>query len=246
MRLFQLKVSASEHCIFMAMRYAVIPTHNRPVDLQETINSVQDQVDYIIVIDNASTPPVEFTTEGAAALIIRDQEQPPNLSRLWNLGIAMANHLEGRGLDDDEEFNNFWIAILNDDVIVPPGWMDSMVDALDAMCASVACTDPHAVSGPRRLYAAGDQYHPIELMNRMVGWAFVLDGGDGIMADEDLRWWYGDTAIDVLARKKYGTVIVPGPAVLNRYANASTTGILAEQAGRDRATFIAKYGPLAW
>lgn len=225
------------------MRYAVIPTHNRPDDLQACIDSIGPQVDYVIVIDNASYPPADpIFTKDTLGLIVRDPQQPPNLSALWNIGIAMANHLEGTNLDEYEEFNDFWIAILNDDVIVPPEWMDRMVYELRETPASVACTDPHATSGPPRHY----QTPLTSVMNRMVGWAFVLDGADGIMADERLRWWYGDTAIDVMARRKYGTVIVPGPAVINRYANLSTTGILAEQAGKDRATFEANYGPVPW
>lgn len=225
------------------MRYAVIPTHDRPGDLQECIDAIGPQVDYVIVIDNASYPPADpVFTKSTLGLIVRDPTQPPNLSALWNIGIAMANHLEGTNLDDGVEVDDFWIAILNDDVIVPPGWMDQMVRELADMPASAACTDPHSSSGGARLYEG-----PLtSVMERMVGWAFVLDGADGIMADERLKWWYGDTAIDVMARQKYGTVIVPGPAVLNRYANQSTTGLLAEQAGKDRATFESIYGPVPW
>ena len=66
------------------------------------------------------------------------------------------------------------------------------------------------------------------------------------LANEDLRWWYGDNDIDMKARRLGGTLILPGPVPSNRLANQSTTGILAEQAGKDRATFESIYGPVPW
>lgn len=218
------------------MRFAVIPTHNKPDELHECLASLIGQVNVAIVIDNASDPPVDIpTTTDLPIIIVRDPEQPPNLSRLWNIGIRMARNLMGE--DEDNH-----IAILNDDAVVPPGWADSLINVMQTLKATAACTDPWRTSG-----------HPVQhrgailsVMERMVGWAFILDGNAPILADEDLRWWYGDTALDLEARRLGGTVIVPGPPVANKHANMSTTGLLAEQAGKDRATYEIKYGHLPW
>lgn len=222
-------------------KYAVIPTHNRPVELRECLASLAEQVDEAFVIDNASYPPVPpaaFETDAFPAVTtFYDDEQPPNLSRLWNRGLQVAD-----GLDRPWIGAEWFIAVLNDDTIVPPGWLDHVVGMMQATGAAAGCTSEHADA--MRLHTG-----PLRsVFDRITGWAFVLRGSVGIRADENLRWWYGDTAIDVEARRRGGLVISPGPIVVNRYPNASTTGLLAEQAGRDRATFLANpnYGDLPW
>ena len=218
------------------MLAAVIPSRDRPADLQRCLESLTGQVDVAIIVDNGSSPPIDPAdiSKILPVIVIRDPQQPPNLSQLWNVGIAAVAALAG---------NECWhVAIVNDDAVVPPVWMGSLVSAMEIRGATAGCYDPHSPVGMPRLY----REPLISVMDRMVGWAFVLHGCDGLMADEDLRWWYGDTAIDVQARKMGGTLIMPGDQVHNYRANASTTGILAEQAGRDRATFEAKYGPVPW
>lgn len=224
--------------------YAVIPTHNRPVELDECLRSLRGQIDHAIVIDNASDPPVDaeaMATYGFAVTVIRDAEQPPNLSRLWNIGIKAAGILEG--WDGESSLDNFFIAILNDDVIVPPAWMYYATDNMTIHNASAACVTQFIARPTLKTNP------PVSAFDRLTGWAFVLDGADGILANEDLRWWYGDNDIDMKARAKGGTLLLPalsGRIPTNRWANVSTTGILAEQAGKDRATFEAIYGPVPW
>ena len=229
------------------MRYAVIPTRNRPTDLRECLDSLKDQVDHAIVVDNGSEPPLrgrDYKYEKMAVTIIRDSEQPPNLSRLWNVGIKATQRIEGwdeLGYSDPNvaETDNYYIAIVNDDTIVPPGWVDLVVGHMQARKASAGCTAHVAVDDLKANRPRGAH-------DRLCGWAFILNGNDEIFANELLRWWYGDNDIDNKARSLGGTLFVPGPVPLNRYANSTTTGILAEQAGKDRATFELIWGPVPW
>lgn len=85
---------------------------------------------------------------------------------------------------------------------------------------------------------------PVDLRQRITGYAFMLRGEHGQRFDEDLAWWYGDDSADWAAREQGGALLVPGIPVEHRCPNVSTVERpeLAEQAGRDRQTFITKWG----
>lgn len=230
------------------MRFAVIPTHNKPRDLQACYRSLDGQVDHVIVIDNASDPRVEIINfadqtghAGPTVTLIRDPEQPPNLSKLWNTGIKIAGMLQG--WDGEEKDDSFFVAILNDDCVVPEGWMNFVVQEMLDHGATAGCTTQWVTRPTLK-----DQ-PPVSAFDRLTGWAFVLRADEGLLANEDLRWWYGDNDLDNRARALGGTLLLPASQdmlVINKHANASTTGILAEQAGKDRATFESIYGPVPW
>lgn len=232
--------------------YAVIPAHNHQDTLIPLVVEMVTQVDLVIVIDNASDPPISHPALFAARMLAhggevgavgrmwlwRDAEQPPNLSRLWNAGLsACAADAKRRGLAEWD------VAILNDDAVVPPGWMAAIREPMRATGAAAACTWP---SGGQHLETGGHS------TRHLYGAAFVLRGelaakaGDPLWADERLRWWGQDTDLGLRAQINGGTLRVPGPLVPNLRANQSTVGELAEQAGRDRETFREIYGWYGW
>lgn len=246
----------------MIPRIAVVPTHDRPAELRRLLDALAPQCHAVFVIDNASTPPVSLPRSWPltpdrgwlpvdidAALqlgggpsmrvhVIRDEEQPPNLYRLWNVGLeAAADYVRGG------DVTGYDVAILNDDADVPPGWWNAVSGPLRAhSTAVVGCTGAYEpVSGPQ-LRTAPDN----DLYGRMTPWAWVAKGEAGQRADERFRWWWGDTDWDWRARALGGVLTVPGPVVRNTGANTSTVGALAEQAGRDRATFIELHGRAPW
>lgn len=234
--------------------YAVIPAHNHQDTLIPLVVEMVTQVDLVVVIDNASDPPISHPALFAARMLAhggevgavgrmwlwRDAEQPPNLSRLWNAGLsACAADAKRRGLAEWD------VAILNDDAVVPPGWMATVREPMRADGAAAACT-----------YGRGNRVMKTEpdadIGNRLYGPAFVLRGelaakpGDPLWTDERLRWWFQDTDTDWRARRNGGMLITPGPHVPNLRANQSTVGELAEQAGRDRETFREIWGWVPW
>lgn len=225
-------------------RYALIPTHNRPEHLGRLVGQLAGSCDYVVVVDNASDPAVEplellkhALPHTPALHVIRDEEQPPNLARLWNVALAEIARLESF------KDSGVWdVAILNDDVELPAGWYDHLAGALRTH-------DVLAVSGD----AYGHITAPVlrrephsHLMMRMCPWAFVIRGECGVEADENLRWWWQDTDIEWRLALAGGVLVVPGFVTRNVGANSSTVGVLAEQAGRDRATFQAKWGRVPW
>jgi glycosyltransferase involved in cell wall biosynthesis len=227
------------------MRFAVIPTRDRPDDLIRCVESIHDQVDYVIVVDNNDddgtvSPYGEFMRVGGLEVYrLPRPMQPPNLSWLWNEGIREARNWYGPGHSHEA-----WVAVLNDDAVVPPGWFDMVEMAMKATGAVAGCSGGTGGQGVRNGWHFTT--NPIsDVSLRLQGWAFLLGPSD-LMADERLQWWFGDTDIDMRARASGGTVIVNGLHVANNRANSTTVGVLAEQAGRDRATYESIHGPITW
>lgn len=215
-------------------RYAIIPTHNRPARLLALVTSLRGQCDRVLVLDNASDPPVDATRldeafGGHDVQVWRDEEQPPHLSRYWNVLLdRIAEHTESEGI------TTWDVAILNDDATVPAGWYDACSNGLRAHGTAVIAHT--TMTRPALLTELGN-----DPRNRMTPHAFVIRGEIGMRADEAMRWWYFDSDLDQRARLAGGVLYVRGPQVANLLANTTTRGALAEQALKDRAVFEAKW-----
>jgi GT2 family glycosyltransferase len=215
-------------------RYAIIPTHNRPERLLALVASLGPQCDHIVVLDNASDPPVDekvlLDAAGEARVdVIRDPEQPPNLSRFWNVMFGQCCALCQEPSWD--------VAVFNDDSIVPAGWYDTVATALrEHPTAVVAHTGDRAVRKPDLLTDFN-----FDRSRRMAPHAFVVRGEVGLRSDESMRWWFFDDDFSRQAILAGGVLAVPGPVVVNSMAVSSTVGALAMQAAKDRETFEKKW-----
>lgn len=245
--------------------YAVIPTHNRPDELAALLRSIPPDA-HVLVIDNASEPavqtslPLEFL--GRRIEIKRDEEQPPNLSRLWNIGLDWAAGLEQRQLRCDYMLAadesavlrapEYAVAILNDDVVLPSGFLGHMADALEHHGADIAFPGPYANETLRCVRKGPVQ----SLAHRMTGWCFVLRGSAGLRADERLRWWCGDDDLEQQALQGGRGTVGVAQRVFNTgsydtdlrhlHPDESTVGVLREQTEKDMATFVKKWGFRPW
>ncbi len=229
--------------------YAVIPTHNRPGDLAALLASIPESV-YVLVVDNASEPPLsglaglrgpEFLQFlGRRIQVHRDEEQPPNLSRLWNIGLDWAAELHQFCCGNNDHYA---VAVLNDDVVLPPNFFDVMSRAFEVWTADIAF--------PGATFRANVDGGPVGLADRMTGFCFVVRGSSGIRADEQLRWWCGDDDIEQQAlQHARGTVRVlfPPGAIVHHHPDQSTAAnpVLQEQTRQDMATFVEKWGFRPW
>lgn len=190
-----------------------------------------------IIIDTGYDPPL--TDVYGDVDIIRDDAQPRNISRWWNRGLDAAHAVQSF---IDEEYV---VAILNDDLVLPPEFVTTLAQAITDTGAAAAYPDQHGLR-QRGQYILHDVVVPISLYRRMTGYAFALRGSAAIRADETLQWWYGDDDIDWTARARGGSVLVGGLTAQHLMPNSTTVGELAEQAGRDRETFINKWGRAPW
>jgi hypothetical protein len=214
-------------------RAAFIMAHNRQELLDQTVAAIRPQVDTLMVMDNASNPKLTVP-EDVGLMYVPDQ--PPNLAQFWNMGL---------------DFYNYWykdrpydVALLCDDAIVPEGWFTAVTQAMREHDVTAGSTNPwgrpHAPIVKRDMDS--------DIMNRMCSWAFIIDGSSPVRADESMHWWWADSDFDIQCRRERGTVLISGPPVPNVQPNHYTNirPDLAEQAGRDRETFAAKYGRLPW
>ena len=220
-------------------RAAVIPTRDRHDMLADCINSVVDQVDSVIVLDNLSHPPIDPEPWHGKVGVVSVPIDPPNISTLWNVGIALADsqaHRAGATVWD--------IAVLNSDVVVPAHWVERLSHAMRATTAVLAYPDQHG----GRQAVLHTKAEPIDLRQRITGYAYMLRGEADLRLDEDLAWWYGDDDLDWTAREQGGALLVPGIPVEHRCPNGSMyeRPELQEQAGKDRATFQRKWGRTPW
>lgn len=220
-------------------RAAVIPTRNRHDMLADCINSVVDQVDTVVVLDNLSDQPVDPEPWHGKVAVVRVPLDPPNISQLWNIGLVLADTAAHRA-----EAHQWDIAVLNSDVVVPAGWVETLSTAMRSTTAVLAYPDQHG--GTRHIIHT--RAEPIDLRQRITGYAYMLRGETGLRLDESMAWWYSDDSLDWEAREQGGALLVPGIPVEHRCPNGSMyeRPELQEQAGRDRETFQRKWGRTPW
>jgi GT2 family glycosyltransferase len=225
--------------VSQVFRTAVIPTRNRHDLLADCISGVVDQVDSVIVIDNLSDPPIDPEPWHGKVGVVSLPIDPPNISTLWNVGLSLADSQAHRAGADQWD-----IAVLNSDVVVPAGWVGTLSTAMRETTAVLAYPDQHG--GQQQILHT--KAEPIDLRQRITGYAFMLRGEHGLRFDESLAWWFGDDDGDWRARENGGALLVPGIPVEHRCPNGSMyeRPELQEQAGRDRETFAAKWGRTPW
>lgn len=218
-------------------RYALITTHNRPDELARLVQCLQGQTDYITIVDNASDPPVDEKIFDEFTHVLRDEQQPPNLYKLWNKGLTdIKRHCHFTS-------TNAWdVAVFNDDTIIPQGWWDAVSEVMRLGTYAAASGDTLGVVREVTALTLPDG----NITHRMCPWAFMMRGELGIRADERYGWWWGDTDLDWQLRQRGGLALVPGMLTQNTLANSTTVGALAAQAGRDGESFALKWGACPW
>lgn len=227
----------------MTAAYAVIPTRDRHDMLADCVDSLLagPQVLRVVVVDNGSSPPVDASRWGGGVTVLRWPQDPPNISTLWNAGLdwvaADVARMTAKGSLGWEEWN---VLVVNDDVICPPRLVETLGNRMRATSAVLAY--PDQTGGRSEILHTRTE--PVPLSQRITGYAFLLRGEEGLRADPLLAWWYGDDDLDWEARERGGALLVPGVPVEHRAPNVQTAASpeLTAQAGRDRETFITKWG----
>ncbi len=211
--------------------FAIIPTNGRSC-FKDSLYAIEPQVGDVVVVeggpDAAYVPWVEHP-------IIREPEL--NISKWWNLGLTL---IESRMTAQNVPQWN--VVVLNDDVIVPPGWVLAVTTAMRETGAAAGCSGGSAVPWQVLHTEPG----PVGLVTRMKGFAFILAGEKGIRADEKLRWYFSDDHVDWMARRLGGMVMIPGMGVEHLHPNAQMTAELQATVPNDAAHFYSYWGQRPW
>jgi hypothetical protein len=204
--------------------------------LDDLIASLADQVEDVIVVANnwqrshqLTGPPVQ----------VADGGDDQNISRWWNVGLdIVAGHAHWAG---DGEWNAL---VVNDDVVCPPGFVDTLSERMRATSAVLAYPD----QAGGRTEILHTEAAPVPLSQRITGYAFMLRGETGLRADEDFVWWAGDDDLGLQAQAAGGALLVPGIPVQHRAPDVQTNASpeLTAQTCRDMDTFLTKWGVRPW
>jgi hypothetical protein len=216
----------------MIETWAVVCSKGRPDVLHKCLASIAPQVTAIVFVDNNDQPePVSVLTYDRMIYNSWMPGFPPNLSKLINNGLHLVDGHARR-----PEWN---VVLLNDDVTVPPGWVESLAGPLRAGPAALAYTD--RIGRGEQVLMTAPPGNPQE---SMTGWACMLRGELGIRWDETLQWWYGDNDLDLRCRLEHGGVLaVPGEIPFHSHPSSQTFASveLSQQAHRDGVTFAEKW-----
>ncbi len=227
--------------------WAVIPSYARITDLARLTWDLLNAGVHVVIVDNGYEPPLadQWTTFRDHLTILRDTTGGgcPNLSRLWNLGLAYAT--------ENHTGPDWACMIVNDDTVIPTP-ADDAITALTAPIydAGAAATFP----SPNGESYTLTEPEPVGPGRRMTGWWFVVSGRviyDGFRFDEQFAWWYGDDDTDWTLRTRGGVHAVAG---LGGASNSDADGwsrtdrgpALSQAAGEDRARFQSKWGRTPW
>ncbi len=182
----------------------------------------------IIVVDNAST-------DGSAAWLARTYPEVRLIHSSVNLGFGGGNNLGARFACGR------YLAFLNPDTIVTPGWLDALIEALEADPAvGLATSQILLMDNPQRVNTCGNDvhvsgltlcrgmgmppgaFHFLEEVSAVSGAAFAMRrelfeslGG----FDEKFFLYMEDTDLSLRARLAgFKCLFVPGSLVYHDYA----------------------------
>lgn len=215
--------------------WVVIPSYRpRLESLRRCLATLQHDPVRIVIVTNGESPiTLEDIDPGVAARILRDDNPERNISRWWNLGIEWVA---------EQTCGDHDILILNDDALIPPNGVGKLRSCLrEHNLAMVGPNHLGYYEGP--VVRINTDLKPISHFDRPAGYCFMLAGEKGIRADEEMRWWLSDDAIEWEARRRGGTGLVPGVRVEHpKWGGTYLDAELQRFFDEDKDKFIRKWG----
>ena len=128
----------------------ILVGYNSRADLVRCLPSLLPSlstVDEVIVVDNAST-------DGSADWLVKTYPQVRLIRSSENLGFGGGNNLGARNS------NGKYLAFLNPDTQVEPGWLDALVDVLEnGLTVGLATSKILLLNNPDRINTCGNDMH---------------------------------------------------------------------------------------
>jgi GT2 family glycosyltransferase len=204
--------------------YVVVPGRDRHAMTRDLLADLAGEGVTVLLYDNGSAPSYRDAVDGGHVEHVDATGWP--LHAMWAHGIAEARRRS--------PVCN--VAVLNNDLRVPPGTLGQLARALRAH-PDIALAYPN-VHG---LDLEPGQAQITEGRS-MAGFCFMLRGESALDVDQQFGWWYGDSDLEAQARALGKHVVtVGGTAVEHLEPNGSTTGERLGEARLDEKAFAAKW-----
>jgi len=221
-------------------RAAVIPTNGREC-VEQCLDAILPQVDFAVVVETRKHYGVRVRPQ-----VFRHwyDEGDINISSWWQAGLDEAQWRVEHDMTSfylASERRKWDVAILNDDAIVPEGWFDAVSSKMREMKAAAASSNQF-VSMPV-LYT---QPGPVNLHERMNGFAFIVRGELEMKPNKLLTWYFSDDHMDWQARELGGVVVIPGFVVNHLYPNGQVDAQIQQQIAQDAQEFVNIWGMRPW
>ena len=186
--------------------WLIIPTANRHQFLDEIFRNSLIPDNQIILIRTSSGQNIGSVQN----IFVRSKKI--NIQKWWNLGIKRA-----------EKQGAKFVAVLNDDVWISPGSLQTM--AYEALVQDVPLVFPSPHSG------------------QLAGYCWVLNLKYQVRPDNRFRWWYGDNDLQMQAQALNKYIYVPVEVKhLQSGESTAENSFLQELAEVDHYKFIRKWG----
>jgi hypothetical protein len=155
-------------------------------------------------------------------VIVRTKPGEPiqDVNNLWDLDEFNIHRWWNKGINFAEAHGAKFVAVLNDDVWIEKGSLQTIVEGM---------TSAGAVLG-----------YPEPCSSDICGYAWVLRLDSPVRPDEQFRWWFGDNDIRKQAMADKGYVSVPCD-IKHYHPNETTTGAFFEATKQDGERYYAKW-----
>jgi len=204
------------------MLFLTIPTaHAHPELLDAIIENCSVPQERIVLI--ATRPNLDLPRE----CIIVEDLGPPNIQRWWGLGIEESTK---RGATA--------VAVLNDDLVINKKTLPFLHSELNRTGATIASpTRPDWEPGHYR-NSNIFPYTPV-----IWGCLWMLDTAAALRPDPQYVWWYGDSDLDIRARRDCAGIVTADVYYEHFFPGEGTSNSssLAAQTVRDGETFESNY-----
>lgn len=126
-------------------------------------------------------PLVAQLAKEGVAIITLTRPEVHNIHTLWNEGVQLA-----------KKWGADYIALLNDDISLPPNTLTTMGTAMKEQDLACAGVDPKAKFGIAKDSSIKEVSGRIgDVMAQITTWCFMVKANAWVDIDEAYQWWWG-------------------------------------------------------